>query len=300
MIIEASETALPHLFLRGFRAPVGQAGGVAHVPGDPADPADDTTTVEEVGTFIARSRLSFAGAVLVPGDVATEDMPHAGAPPSGPFRYESDIAVWKPAPDVVVVDAITAIASVVNHPAIAPLPPPPYTAQKAADIDAVLVAAPFGTVEIDRGAGYGPASALNFGWLSRGVPPRLALAGDAATNDPWQLKKFSADRFKLPSGYENRFLNGRPLVAEPGFAPGQRLRFTDTTPAGPDVVTVLTIPDAPVLAVTQGGAPLDPPLTLAPLADTVVMDRGARQFLILWRATFPWDARYETATLEVS
>jgi hypothetical protein len=55
-----------------------------------------------------------------------------------------------------------------------------------------------------------------------------------------------------------------------------------------------------VLAVTRDGAPLDPPLTLSPLADTVVIDRGAQQVLILWRATFPWDARYETATLEVS
>ncbi|SNR51207.1 hypothetical protein EYF88_10860 [Paracoccus sediminis] len=64
-------------------------------------------------------------------------------------------------------------------------------------------------------------------------------------------------------------------------------------------MTTVTIPAAPVLAVTQDGAPLDPPLTLTPLADTVVMDRGAREFLILWRATFPWDARFETATLEV-
>ncbi|MDQ7777217.1 hypothetical protein [Paracoccus aminovorans] len=298
MIIEAAETALPHLFLRGFRAPVGQK--VAHVPGDPADPADDATTFQEVGAFVARARLSFAGAALDPGEVATEDQPYDGAPAAGPFRHEADIPVWKPDPDVVVVDAITAIAAVVNDPALAPLPPPPWGDALAAEIDAVLVAAPFGTVEIDRGAGFGPAAALNFGWLPRGTPPRLALAGDAATNDPWQLNKFKADQFKLPAGYDNAFLNGRPLAGQQAFAPGDRLRFTDTTPAGPDVVTIVTIPAAPVLAVTQDGAALDPPLLLSPRADTVVMDRGAQEFLILWRATFPWDARYETATLEVS
>lgn len=297
MIIQAADNALPHLFLRGFRAPVGQKA--AHVQGDPANPADDTTTFEEVGTFVARSRLSFAGVAVDPGDVATEDKPYDGAPAAGPFRYESDIPVWKPAPDVVVVDAITAIDAVVNDPAIAPLPPPPYSDALAADIDTVLVAAPFGTVEIDRGAGFGPVLGLNFGWLSRGTAPRLALAGDAATNDPWQLNTFKADQFKLPAGYDNGFQNGRPLAGQQAFARGDRLRFTDTTPAGPDVVTTVTIPAAPVLAVTQDGAPLDPPLTLTPLADTVVMDRGAREFLILWRATFPWDARIETATLEV-
>lgn len=297
MIIQAADSALSHMFLRGFRAPVGHK--VAHLQGDPADPADDRTTFEEVGTFVARSRLSFAGAALDSGDVATEDKPYDGAPAAGPFRYESDIPVWKPAPDVVVVDAITSIASVVNDPAIAPLPPPPYSEALAADIGAVLVAASFGTVEIDRGTGFGPALALNFGWLSRGVAPRLALAGDAVTDEPWQLKKFKAEQFKLPAGYDNGFHNGRPLAGQGGFAPGDRLRFTDTTPPGSDVVTVVTIPEAPVLAVTQDGAPLDPPLTLTPLVDTVVMDRGAQTFLILWRATFPWEARYETATLEV-
>ncbi len=298
MIIQAADFALPHMFLRGFRAPVGQK--VAHVPGDPADPADDTTTFEEVGTFVARARLSFGGAAMDPGEVSTEDKPYDGAPAGGPFRYEFDIPVWKPAPDVVVVDAITSIPAVVNDPAIAPLPPPPYSAALAADIDAVLVAAPFGTVEIDRGAGFGAALALNFGWLSRGVAPRLGLAGDAVTNDPWQLNKFKADQFKLPGGYDNAFQNGRPLAGQQGFAPGDRLRFTDTTPIGPDVVTVVTVPDAPALAVTLDGAPLDPPLALTPRADTVVMDRGTQEVLILWRATFPWDARYETATLEVS
>ena len=54
------------------------------------------------------------------------------------------------------------------------------------------------------------------------------------------------------------------------------------------------------LAVTLDGAPLDPPLALTPLVDTVVMDRAAQQFLFVWRVTFPWEARFEAATLEVS
>jgi hypothetical protein len=298
MIIQASDSALPHMFLRGFRAPVGQT--VSHVPGDPGTPDDDTTTFEEVGTFVARSKLSVAGATLPPGDVATEDKPYANAPASGPFRHESDISVWKPAPDVVVVDALASISLLATDPAIGPLLGAPFTTAQAEDIDAALVAAPFGSVAIDQGAGFGPTVPLNFGWLSRGVLPRLALAGQALTNDPWQLNKFKADQFKLPSGYDNLFLNGRPLAGQQPFATGDRLRFTDTTPVGPDVVTVVIIPAAPVLAVTEGGAPLDPPLTLSPLADTVVLDRGAQEVLILWRATFPWDPRFETATLEVS
>jgi hypothetical protein len=55
-----------------------------------------------------------------------------------------------------------------------------------------------------------------------------------------------------------------------------------------------------VLTVTQGGAPLDPTLTLEPLVDTVVLDRGAAEVLLLWRVTFPWEARFEDATLEIA
>ena len=298
MIIQAPETALPHMFLRGFRAPVGSP--VQHLPGNPADPSDDNVTFEEVGTFVARTKLTTAGMVIDPGDIATADLAYDNMPASGPFRYESDIPVWKPAPDVIVVDAIGNIATVVNDPTIAPLPAPPYDLALAAAIDGVLIAKPFGNVAINRGTGFGIGLPLNFGWLPRGAGARLALAGDANTTDPWELKKFDGARFKLPSGYDNGFQNGRPLGGEAGFAPGQQLRFTDTTPAGPDVVTLLTIPTAPVLSVTQDGAPLTPPLNLTPLVDTVVLDRGASEFLLLWRATFPWDARYETATLEVA
>ncbi len=296
MILQTEMTP-PPMFLRGVRAPVGQT--VAYVPGDPADPADDATTFEEVGTIVVRSKVSFAGAVLTPGDVATEDVPLDGAPVSGPFLYESDIPIWKPAPDVVVIDQITAIDAVVNHPLVAPLPAPPYDDDLAARIATALTTAPFGSVEVDRGAGFGPAIALNFGWLTRTENPRKALAGFELPNDPWRLSKFKADQFKLPEGYDNAFLNGRALAGQAAFAPGDKLRFTDTTGAV-NVVTTLTIPVAPTLTVTEDDAPLDPPLNLVPLVDTVVMDRGAGTFLILWRATFPWDARYETATLEVA
>ena len=45
--------------------------------------------------------------------------------------------------------------------------------------------------------------------------------------------------------------------------------------------------------------PLDPPLTLTPRVDTVVMDRRPATFTFIWRATFLWEPRFETATLEV-
>ncbi|MBK4216491.1 hypothetical protein JJJ17_11190 [Paracoccus caeni] len=292
MIVNATDTALPHMFLRGFRAPVGQAATY--------QPGTDIVSFQEVGSFIARARLGLDGAPRDPGEVATEDEAYDGMPESGPFRYEADISVWKAAPDVVVVDDILAIPAVVNDPSLTPLPPAPYDADLAADIDAVLTTASFGTVEIDRGAGFGPAQAVAFGWQSRGTGGRLALAGDATTNDPWRLNEFDGARYKLPDGYDNGFQNGRPLSGQTAFAPGNRLRLTDTTVPLPHPVTLLTIPTAPVLSVTKEGAPLDPPLSLTPLVDTVVMDRGRQEFTLIWRVTFAWEDRFEDATLEVS
>jgi hypothetical protein len=300
MIVDATDTALPHMFLRGFRAPVGQK--VAHLQGDPLDPEDDAVTFQEVGTFVARAVVDFSGDIDTESEVATEDVVYDNMPAAGPFRYEADIPVWKPDLDVVIVDAIGNISAVVTDPTFPPPPAGEYSDAEAAVIDGLMVAASFGTVAIRRGTGpldpFDAAIARNFGWLPRGSGGRLALAGDAATNDPWQLNKFDAERFELPSGYDNAFQNGNPLPGEAGFSAGQALRFTDTTPVGG--VRTLTIPPGPVLTVTEDGAPLDPPLDLAPLVDTVVMDRGAQQFLLIWRATFPWEARFESATLEVS
>jgi hypothetical protein len=285
------------LFLRGNRAPVGQL--VAFDPGDPATPDDDTVTFEEVGVFVARSKVSFTGESLDAGEIETADVPYDTFPESGPFRYESDISTWKPQPDVVVVDDILSIAAVVGSPILAPFPAAPYDADQAAAIDAVLVVAPFGSVAVDRSAGFGPERPLGFGWLPRTAGPRLGLAGFAATNDPWQLKEFDAAKFALPEGYDNGFQNGRALAGEPGFSEGDILRFTDTT-GGQPVITTLSVPAPPSLVANEEGAALDPPLDLTLRVDTVVMDRGAQEFLLLWRVTFPWEDRLKAATLEVS
>lgn len=297
MILDAADSAPPHLFLRVNRAPVGQLA--TYDPGDPATPEDDTVSFEEVGAFVARMKVSFAGELLDPGEVEPTDTVYDEFPESGPFRYEADIPAWKPLPDVVVVDDILSIAALVGSPVLAPFPAAPYDADEAAAIDGVLTITPFGSVAIDRGSGFGPEIPRDFGWLHRTSGPRLGQAGFAATNDPWQLNAFDAEAFALPEGYDNGFLNGRPLAGETPFSVGDTLRFTDTTGGG-SVVTTLTIPAPPMLGVSADGAPLDPPLSLTPLVDTVVMDRGAQEFLLLWRVTFPWEDRLEAATLEVS
>jgi hypothetical protein len=168
-------------------------------------------------------------------------------------------------------------------------------------VDAIaqaLVPTAFGSVEVDRGTGYGVAHARNFGWLPRDSDPRLARAGrTGAAGDPASLAGFDPAQFDLPDQYEDAFNNGQPLAGEPPFSGGDRLRFIDST--GPAVVTHLTIPAAPLLTVTRGGAPLDPPLDPVARVDTVVMDRAAAAFTLVWRAAFAWQASLETATLRI-
>lgn len=38
---------------------------------------------------------------------------------------------------------------------------------------------------------------------------------------------------------------------------------------------------------------------MVPRVDTVVMDRGAATFTLVWRAVLPWEDRYASATLRV-
>lgn len=266
MIVQPGLQAPPHFFLIGYRAPPGGFG----------------TDFEEVGTVVVRQAVDFAGAAADAGEVLKEDKAFEGQPPEGPFRYESEIAAWKPAPDVVVVDELASFLTPVQ------IADP--------DLPQVLAAQPFGTLQVDRGTGFAPATARSYGWLPRNVNPRLAMAGRAGpANDPSSLEGFDAHQFKLPDDFDNRFLNGRAL-AGPLFKAGDRLRFTRTVG---NVVNNVTIPAAPALAVTRDGEPLDPPLTLTPLVDTVVLDRGVSTFTLVWRATFPWDPVLETATLEV-
>ena len=219
---------------------------------------------ERVGVLVARDVIGFDGSALDAGDVLTSDQPFVATDSSGPFRLEAEIVTAKPVPDVVVVH----------------------------DKAASEAAAAFGSVRIDRGAGFGIAHARVFGWLPRGDNPRLPLAGDPAA-----LAAFDPAQDDLPEGYDNAFSNGAPLTGEAPFDAGNRLQFVDTT--GPLVSTMLVIPPAPQLRATHDGQPVDPPLPLAPRVDTVVMDRAAATFTVVWRASFAWQDRLLSATLHV-
>jgi hypothetical protein len=226
---------------------------------------------QKVGVVVAHDAVRFDGARVPPGPVRTADEPFAGQPAEGPFRFESQIATAKPTPDVIVVAT------------------------------AALVNAPFGSVRIDRGAGFGFPTALNFGWRKRTENPRKGLAGrEGAIGDPRSLKGFDPAVADLPDNFDNAFNNGHnsPPVSPPlPFERDHELLFSDTT--GPIVLRTLLIPPPPTLTVTENGQPLTPPLTLQPRVDTVVMDRLAQVFTVVWRASFSWQSRYETATLAV-
>jgi hypothetical protein len=270
MILEPGPEAPPHFFLIGYRAPPGQQG----------------TAFEQVGVVVTREVVHFDGLPVDQGEVRKEDEPFDGLPAEGPFRFESEIAAWKPETDLIVVDDLDTF----------------LTPAQIADpnLPTIITSIPFGSVEIDRGSGYGAAIPLNFGWLTRTEAPRLDLAGRRTPpNDPSSLQAFDPELFRLPDQFDNGFMNGGPVAGVAALEAGDRLRFTDTESP---VVTVseTIVPAAPVLTVSEDGAPLDPPLALDPRVDTVVLDRGAREFTFVWRATFPWEARFETATLGVN
>jgi hypothetical protein len=218
-------------------------------PGGAAPPA------EKVGVFIARSVVRFDGLPGSAADIRTEDELFSGP---GGLKFESEIAPWKPQADVAVARQGVGLS-------------------------------PYGSVRIDRGAGFGPALACSFGWIARTEPPRDGRAGDAGGFDP--------DHMSLPDNFSNAFHNGAPLApAQAPFVEGDRISFE---PAGaPQNALVVTMPSAPRLAARKEGKEL-PPLP-QPQVDTVVMDEDRGEFSLVWRATFPWRAEYDGASLEVS
>jgi len=277
MKIVSSDTAPPNFFLIGLRAPPGQPFDAAH------------PNAQKVGTVVTRSRIRLDGAVADPGDVLKQDEPYPTFPADGPFRLETDIVTFKPVLDVVVIDRLENVLTPVQQ---LDLGPPPNT-------DAVklhLAGSNFGTVSVDRGGGFGAAVARPFGWLGRGRPPRLPLAGRTGPEgDPASLTSFDASQFDLPDDYDNGFQSGQPLAGQAPLSSGNRLRFNDA--AGP--VNTVTVPPAPRLALSQDGQPLAPPVTLEPRVDTVVMDRGNGEVTFTWRAVFAWEDRLAAATLEI-
>lgn len=272
MILKPGPDALPHLFLKGFRAP---AGGT----GDTANPV-----AEEVGVFVARQKLGFDGQSRDPGTVLDADLPFDPPnKPDGPFRFEAEIATTKPELDVVVVDDFAAF--------LTPLE------QTDADLANIIVTKNAGSVSVDTGTGYGVAIPRKFGWQPRAFAPRLALAGrEGDASDPASLTGFKPDQFKLPAKYFNAFNLGNPGSGLAVLKSGDRVRYTNLVPAFTDV----TIPAGPVLTATQDDQPLSPPLALAPRVDTVVFDKAEQSVTLVWRAIFPWEARFDAATLEVN
>lgn len=271
MILKPGPDPLPHMFLKGFRAPVGGTDNISPVG-------------EEVGVFVARQVIGIDGQPRVPGDVLDADEPFVPPDkPEGPFRFESELATAKPELDVVIVDDLD------NFLNAADIANP--------DVANIIVGKLFGDVRIDTGGGFGPAIGRHLGWWPRGETPRKELAGRATpAGDAAALESFDAQQFKLPARYFNAFNAGNPVAGQAPLSTGDRLRFE------PDVGSAFeaTIPAGPDLAVSQDDEPLDPPLVLSPQVDTVVFDRTAASLTFVWRAVFPWQARYETATLEVN
>lgn len=257
MLINAPQDA-PIFFLTGPRAPLGGFGPAA----------------EEMGVVVWRQKRGFGGAELTPGKVLDQDQPFNPANGSGPFRFESEIAVFKPEPDVVIVD-------------IAAAPPPPPLTTDA-----------YGSITIARADGTVQLADRNFDWLPRNEAPRVGLAGteNPPPNDGSVLSEFDADLFRLPDMFSNAFMNGQPVPGAALLGEGDRIDFNPN--AG--TARSLTIPAPPTFSITEDGAPLDPPLVLDPRVDTVVLDLAAQDFTIVWRAIFPWEERFENATLEVT
>jgi hypothetical protein len=272
MILKPGPDALPHLFLKGFRAP---AAGTGDTPNPMA---------EEVGVFVARQKLGFDGQPRDPGKVLDADLPFDPPnKPEGPFRFEAEIPTTKPELDLVIVDDFAAF--------LTPLE------QADPALSNIIVTKNAGSVSVDTGTGFGAAIPRQFGWQPRAFAPRLALAGrEGDASDPASLTGFKPDQFKLPAKYFNAFNMGNPGSGVAALKPGDRVRYTDLSPASTDV----TIPPGPVLAVSQDEAPLSPPLALTPRVDTVVFDKADQTVTLVWRAVFPWEARFDSATLEVN
>ena len=246
MQIDAPENS-PHFFLIGPRAPLGGKG-----------PA-----FEEVGTLVYKAKRSTTGDRLEPDKILVTDEPFLEPQTTGPFRFEADIAVYKPEPDVVIVGGF------------------PQTGNN------------FGKVEILRGGGSGTSvvEAHPYDWIGKDDAARMALAGD--------LGAFAASETnRLPDGFQNGFHNGRPINEQDVFEEGDVLIF-DPDQAGDPKVT-LTIPAPPGLVVTIDDQPPEPPLTVNPRVDTVVYVENEAVFTFVWRWTFPWEARFETAKLEIT
>jgi hypothetical protein len=183
--------------------------------------------------------------------------PPPDAQPRLAIKYEGDLASFKPFADIVIVR------------------------------DSSLAGA-FGNVRIDRGAGFGAATATIYGWRSRTDEPRKSEAGTnlaAFQPDP-------ANKYKLPDNFQNNFFNGSPLTGVALLKAGDVVQFD---PPGAGNAQSVTIPPAPVLRILN----VENPPAITQNADTVIYHESGARFVVVWRGIFAWDDRLHSATLEV-
>lgn len=218
-------------------------------------------------------RYTSGAPAAAPAEVLVADVPYATAPNSGPFRFESDLTPRKPELDAIVVRDLAD--------------------DRDESVDPVQPAKRYGVVRFRRSGVLGAAHALSFGWAPRVVNPRLALAGQAATFVPQD---------NLPTGFDNRFFNGRRTLETALLHPSDRVHYVPTDGLGVENVNGrygdLTLPAAPSVRVVRDGQTV--PTSIEAGYDTFIFDLAAEQFLIVWRATFPWLESLADAVLEVT
>lgn len=208
----------------------------------------------------------------------------SSGPSSGPMRYESDLAVFKPQTDVVVLGA--------------PAPPQPgplggtWTETVQSNGTAMQNAFPLPSHPPP------PDPPLTFGWEDRLQDPRKGYAGACDV--------FKPDTMKLPLTFNNLFWNGgtyqgpQPLFGHP--APGAIFVVQTSAQysvAGNTVTQTkshqLCLPNsAPQAVITyRTGAAPNAPTTSQALemdVDTIVYDKDAAQFYAVWRGVWEYSS----------
>jgi hypothetical protein len=153
----------------------------------------------------------------------------------------------------------------------------------------------FGGIRTSAGESF---ANVTYGWRHTGLPidlpdtpnPRPPLAGDAGA-----FEADENDKYKLPVDFQDAFFNGgRAQSAH--LSPGQQVFFNPGGGDSADEVHV-TIPPRPTVTVVP---PAGPAPAVTTRLDTVIYDESAARFILIYRATFPWDDSLITGSLVVS
>lgn len=260
-VIAASGTPLP-----------GVGGGTV-----PAPVGNDPVRVTEQGTWPGHVADSEADLILH-GRNADEPVQYdvvaliegASIKPHDTLLHEHDLAPTKPAADLVVLGA----------PAPPAATPGVLSWTERIALESRARAQIF--TDVDR------SEPFTFGWVSRSVGPRPALAGT-------DLDAFDPDAALLPQGFDDRFHNGGqpPTSGGPAFeppSPGSAILVATTAGAEEDVIRLhlpAAFPRATLTRLDACDCPLDEDLALR--ADTVVYDKASRRFTVVWRGVRPFD-----------